>query len=192
MRYIDDTRSNRLWPKEPAENTSVSVLNIMRKRVERSANLANADPQVRFLDICRRLIVPAEESYGWGGSGRFGSLVELREYGQDVGRLINVRWVRRWADNDEVVTKCVVAWRLCNPLLNRNILCGGAISNAHVDNAVFEILDADGGVALVPCYLEMFAAVLDTPLDERVGKGYHSPACQRGVPFRIVGLSRYL
>lgn len=71
-----------------------------------------------------------------------------------------------------MVAEGVVAGRGGDALRDGDLFGGGVIGDADVDGVGGKVVDADGGVALVPGYAERGVAVGDQVVDECVGEGW--------------------
>lgn len=141
-------------------------------------HLADAEPQGRFLDISRRLVVAAEKADRGGGSGARrgrvnGSSVqgghELEgggsvRVGGEAGR------VRGRAGDEEVVAEGVVGGELSGALFNGDSFGGRRVGDANVDLAGFKVLDGVGRITGDPGDGEGVGAVGDAIVDEGVGE----------------------
>ena len=132
--------------------------------------MSDASPEKGLFDVGRRLVVATEEANRRIGSTPLSRLVEGGKHGKNVIRLGEVGRVTLWTDEQEVVTEGIVAGRLCNALLNRDVLSCLIVRDAHVGVSRLEILDAVIRIALDPSYLEGLLAIRDSIFDVCIGE----------------------
>jgi hypothetical protein len=132
--------------------------------------LSNTCPEEGLFDVGRRLVVAAKEANRRIGSIPFGRLVEGCKHGKDIIRLREFGRVTLWTDKQEVVTEGVVAGRLCNALLDGDVLSCLIVGDADVGVSCLEVLDAVIRVALDPSYLEGLLAARDSIFDVCIGE----------------------
>ena len=155
--------------------------------------LANPCPEKCLLDIGRRLIVPAEESHWWFGLLSLGRFEQIGEDCINVGGVADIGRIRRGPNQEKMIAESVVDLLGRDALVHGDLLGGWAVRDADIEEASLEVLDAVGGVAGVPGYLEWILSVVNGVLDEGIGECYLSKSVSEARSCKLVArvLSTY-
>lgn len=132
--------------------------------------LTYAGPQQCLLDVCGRLVVATQKTHPRLRGCSLSSGVKVGKYRQDIRLRRDIGRVRQRSNEKEMVAEGIVYGFRGDTLFNSDFLRGWVVSNADINEARLEILDAIRGIARVPCDPERVCAVLRGVANESIGQ----------------------